>query len=110
MSSAKSGQPSDFSTRLRAIGGGLRRYAPNRATIKQDAIAGLTGAIGSVPDGMASGVLVSVSPIYGLYGSMLGPIGGGFFASTQLLLVTTTSAAAIAAGQTLAGLPEDQRA
>ena len=109
MPSAKSSQPGEFSTRLRAISRGLRRYAPDRATIRQDAIAGLTGAIGSVPDGMASGVLVGVSPIYGLYGSMLGPIAGGFFASTQLLLVTTTSAAAIAAGQTLAGLPEDQR-
>src|SRR3954468_5428731 len=109
MLSAKSGQPSGFSARLRALGGGLRRLAPDRATIRQDAIAGLTGAIGSVPDGMASGVLVGVSPIYGLYASLVGPLAGGLFARTQLLLVTTTSAAAIAAGQALAGLPEEAR-
>lgn len=87
----------------------LRRMAPSRSTLKQDAIAGLTGAIGSVPDGMASGVLAGVNPIYGLYASMVGPIVGGAFASTRLLLVTTTSAAAIATGQALSGVSDEER-
>jgi SulP family sulfate permease len=87
----------------------VRRLIPDRATLKRDAVAGLTGAIGSVPDGMASGVLAGVSPIYGLYASMIGPIVGGISASTQLMLVTTTSAAAIAAGQSLGGLDGEDR-
>ena len=62
----------------------------------------MTGAIGSVPDGMAGGVLAGVNPVYGLYASLVGPIAGGLTASTQLMLVTTTSAAAIAAGQEVA--------
>ena len=50
---------------------------------------------------MASAVLVGVNPVYGLYASMAGPIGGGVAVSTQLMVVTTTTAAALAAGSTL---------
>ena len=50
---------------------------PARGTLRQDAVAGVPGAIASVPDGMASAVLVGVNPVYGLYASMAGPIGGG---------------------------------
>jgi SulP family sulfate permease len=40
-------------------------------------VAGLPGAIGSVPDGMAAAVLVGVDPVRGLYASFAGPIAGG---------------------------------
>ena len=50
---------------------------------------------------MASAVLVGVNPVYGLYASMAGPIGGGVAVSTRLMVVTTTTAAALAAGSTL---------
>ena len=43
---------------------------------RRDAVAGVPGAIASVPDGMASAVLVGVNPVYGLYASMAGPIAG----------------------------------
>ena len=46
---------------------------PNPSTLRQDAVAGVPGAIASVPDGMASAVLVGVNPVYGLYASMLDP-------------------------------------
>ena len=36
----------------------------------RDAVAGLPGAIGSVPDGMAAGVLAGVNPVYGLYAQL----------------------------------------
>ncbi len=49
---------------------------PKSGTLQKDAVAGLPGAIGSVPDGMASAVLVGVNPVYGLYASFAGPIGG----------------------------------
>ena len=37
----------------------LADVAPRRATVKQDLVAGVPGAISSVPDGMAAGVLAA---------------------------------------------------
>ena len=52
----------------------VRSVKPERRFVKEDLLAGLPRAIGSVPDGMASAVLVGVNPVYGLYASMAGPI------------------------------------
>ena len=83
----------------------LRSRAPERGSAKADAIAGIPGAIGSVPDGMAASVLAGVNPIHGLYASLVGPIAGGLSASTRLMVITTTSAAALAAGSALGARP-----
>ncbi len=72
-------------------------------------MAGLPGAIGSVPDGMASAVLAGVSPVFGLYASFAGPIAGGLSASTRLMVITTTTAAALAAGSALSGVDPADR-
>jgi SulP family sulfate permease len=93
-----------------AFAGWLRSVGSDRRTIRQDAIAAVPGAIGSVPDGMASAVLVGVNPVYGLYASFAGPIGGGLTASTKLMVITTTTAAALAAGSTLGGVDPSKRA
>ena len=85
-------------SRLRAA---ARSLVPPRDTLKEDVLAGIPGAVSSVPDGMASAVLVGVNPIHGLYASAVGPIAGGLFSSTRLMVITTTSAAALAAGSTL---------
>ena len=77
--------------------------------MRQEAIAGLPGAIGSVPDGMAAAVLTGVNPVFGLYASFAGPTAGGLTASTRLMVITTTSAAALAAGSAVAAVPSDQR-
>jgi SulP family sulfate permease len=95
-----------FAHRARGAVASLR---PTRATVRADAIAGIPGAIGSVPDGMASSVLVGVNPIHGLYASAVGPIVGGLFARTELMVVTTTTAAALAAGSALEGVAGDDR-
>jgi sulfate permease, SulP family len=87
----------------------LRSLAPDRSTLRQDAVAGVPGAIASVPDGMASAVLVGVNPVYGLYASMAGPIGGGLTVSTRLMVVTTTTAAALAAGSALTDFSKADR-
>jgi SulP family sulfate permease len=87
----------------------LTDLAPERATLKQDLVAGVPGAISSVPDGMAAGVLAGVNPVYGLYASIFGPIGGGLTSSSKLMVITTTSAAALAAGSAVAGVPADRR-
>ncbi len=87
----------------------LADVAPERATLKQDLVAGVPGAISSVPDGMAAGVLAGVSPVHGLYASIFGPVGGGLTSSSKLMVITTTSAAALAAGSAVAGEPADRR-
>jgi SulP family sulfate permease len=77
--------------------------------LRQDVIAGVPGAIASVPDVMASAVLVGVNPVYGLYASMAGPIGGGLAVGTRLMVVSTTTAAALAAGSALSGVSNADR-
>jgi SulP family sulfate permease len=84
------------------LGRGIR-YLPGRPrALRQDILAGLPGAISSVPDGMAASVLAGVNPAHGLYASFAGPVAGGLTSSTRLMVVTTTSAAALAAGSALA--------
>ena len=91
-----------------AVANHLRRL-PFRRSVRQDGIAGLNSAVSSVPDGMASGILVGVNPIYGLYACMVGPIVGGIFSSTRLMIIATTSAASLSAGQALGGLQAEAR-
>jgi sulfate permease, SulP family len=87
----------------------VRSLRPDPRTLRRDVVAGVPGAIASVPDGMASAVLVGVNPVYGLYASMAGPIAGGLTASTRLMVVTTTTAAALAAGSALGGFSSADR-
>ncbi|MCW2522586.1 MAG: SulP family inorganic anion transporter [Frankiales bacterium] len=86
-----------------------RSALPKRENLKADLLAGLPGAISSVPDGMATSVLAGVSPVHGLYASIGGPIGGGLSQSTRLMVVTTTSAAALAAGSAVSDIAPGQR-
>jgi SulP family sulfate permease len=83
---------------------------PGPRSLRADALAAIPSAIGSVPDGMASGILAGVSPAHGLYASIAGPVGGGLTVSTRLMVVTTTSAAALAAGGAISGVPAGHRA
>jgi SulP family sulfate permease len=92
-----------------AVANHLARQWPSRASLREDGIAGLNSAVSSVPDGMASGILVGVNPIYGLYACMVGPIAGGIFSSTRLMIIATTSAASLSAGQALGGLQGEAR-
>lgn len=87
----------------------LRSRAPEKGTVRTDLIAGIPGAISSVPDGMASSVLTGVNPVHGLYASIFGPIGGGLTSSTRLMVITTTSASALAAGSAIGGFATEDR-
>ena len=82
---------------------------PRGAALRSDAIAGLSSAISNVPDGMANGALLGVSPVPGLYGSMVGPAVGGVFSSTQLMMITTMAAASLSAAQALGDLEGQAR-
>ncbi|MBP1161074.1 MFS superfamily sulfate permease-like transporter [Rhodococcus sp. PvR044] len=92
-----------------AVRGWVRSRIPERRFLKADLVAAIPGAISSVPDGMASGVLAGVSPVHGLYASFAGPLFGGMQTSTKLMVITTTSASALAAGSALAQVPEAER-
>ena len=48
---------------MAAAGHWLRSVRPERRYLRADIVAGLPGAIGSVPDGMAAAVLVGVNPV-----------------------------------------------
>lgn len=85
------------------------RQMPERPRLRRDGLAGLNSALTSVPDGMASGILAGVNPVYGLYACTAGPIAGGLFSSTQRMIIVTTSASALAAGQALATVSPDAR-
>ncbi len=86
---------------------GSRRTGPAR--VAADVMAGLQGAISSVPGGMATAALAGVHPIQGLYACLAGPIAGSLTARTRLMIVTTTGAVALAAGSALHNVPADSR-
>ncbi len=92
-----------------AVASYAARRMPSGGTVRRDGLAGLTVAISGVPDGMASGLLAGVNPIYGLYANAIGPIAGGLLSSTALMVITTTSAASLVAGEALVGLPREGR-
>jgi SulP family sulfate permease len=87
----------------------LRSVRPERRFLRADMLAGLPGAISSVPDGMAAAVLAGVNPVQGLYASFAGPVAGGLSSNTRLMVITTTSAAALAAGSALQSVPPADR-
>ena len=92
-----------------AAGRWLRSIRPERSHLRADIMAGLPGAISSVPDGMAAAVLAGVNPVQGLYASFSGRIAGGLSSNTRMMVITTTSAAALAAGSALQTVTPDKR-
>jgi sulfate permease, SulP family len=94
---------------MSAVSHWLHSVRPERRHLRADLLAGLPGAISSVPDGMAAAVLAGVNPVQGLYASFAGPVAGGLSSNTRLMVITTTSAAALAAGSALHNVPAAQR-
>ena len=92
-----------------AVPAWVAAIAPRRRDLRGDLVAGVPGAISSVPDGMAASILAGVNPVHGLYASIFGPIGGGLTASSRLMVITTTSAAALAAGSAISGVDPEER-
>ncbi|WP_088894928.1 SulP family inorganic anion transporter [Leptolyngbya ohadii] len=80
----------------------LRRPFFNPATIPEDLSAGLVLGIQSIPDGLATGLLALVNPVYGLYSYMTGVFVGAFFTSSVFISVQATSAMALI----IASVPE----
>ena len=91
------------------------KHLPNkffdREKLSSDLTAGLTTALVTIPDGMASAILAGVSPVHGLYALMVGTPVASLTTSAQLMYVANTGALAVAVGSALSGVtPEGQAA
>jgi SulP family sulfate permease len=87
----------------------LSKNGETRSTLTADLLAGLTAAIPSIPDAMASGVLAGVSPLFGLYGLMIGTPIAALVTGSAFMSVVTTSAMGIAVRDALTGHEGEQQ-
>jgi len=76
---------------------------------RNDVVAGITNGIVSIPDGMTSGVIAGINPVYGLYALMVNTPVAALTVSTQLMVVNTTSAMILVASDGLGTLEGDER-
>lgn len=67
----------------------------NRSTLKADLLAGLTGCILGLPQGVAFAILAGLPPQYGLYAAMLPPALASLFGSSWHMVAGPTNAVAI---------------
>lgn len=67
----------------------------NRETLKKDFMAGLTGAIIVLPQGIAFATIAGLPPEYGLYTAMVTPIVAALFGSSRHLISGPTTAISI---------------
>ncbi len=67
----------------------------NRETLKADLIAGLTGAVIVLPQGVAFALIAGLPPVYGLYTAMVPPIIAALFGSSRHLISGPTTALSI---------------
>ncbi len=68
----------------------------NRKSLKDDGIAGLTGALIVLPQGVAFATIAGMPPEYGLYAAMMPAIIAGLFGSSWHLVSGPTTAISIA--------------
>jgi len=64
----------------------------DKASLKADSMAGLTGAIIVLPQGIAFAAIAGMPPIYGLYTAMITPIVAALFGSSMHLISGPTTA------------------
>lgn len=75
-------------------------------SVKADFMAGLTGAIVVIPQGMAFATIAGMPPIYGLYAGMIPAMIAAFFGSSWHLVSGPTTAASIVLFSLLSPLAE----
>jgi len=77
-----------------------------RDTLKSDLIAGLTGAVVVLPQGVAFALIAGLPPVYGLYTAMVPPIIAALFGSSRHLISGPTTAISIVVFATVAKFAE----
>ena len=70
-------------------------YLVDRRSVKSDILAGLTGAVVVLPQGVAFAMIAGLPPVYGLYTAMVPPIIAGLFGSSRHLISGPTTALSI---------------
>jgi len=85
------------------------RLTINRKYLGSDFIAGLTVAIESIPDSMATALLAGISPLTGLYTMIVATPIGALFSSSMMMHISTTSAISLAVGSSLLGMPDEEK-
>lgn len=78
----------------------------NRETLKADFIAGLTGAVIVLPQGVAFATIAGLPPEYGLYTAMVTPIIAALFGSSWHLISGPTTAISIVVFSAISGHAE----
>ncbi len=78
----------------------------NRGTVNADLMAGLTGAIVALPQGVAFAIIAGMPPEYGLYAGMIPAIIAALFGSSWHLVSGPTTAASIVLFTSLSPLAE----
>lgn len=66
-----------------------------KATVRADLLAGLTGAVIVLPQGVAFAIIAGLPPVYGLYTAMVTPVIAGLFGSSRHLISGPTTAISI---------------
>ncbi|MGE4561197.1 MAG: SulP family inorganic anion transporter [Desulfobulbus sp.] len=67
----------------------------NRKTLRADLLAGLTGAVVALPQGVAFATIAGMPPEYGLYTGMIPAVIAALFGSSWLLVSGPTTAASV---------------
>src|SRR5512136_3345522 len=79
-----------------------------RRNLVADLTSGITVALVTIPDAMATAILAGVSPINGLYSLMVGMPISALLAGSQFMVVATTGAIGVTLGSVLHDVPSDQ--
>ena len=77
-----------------------------RDTLKADLIAGVTGAVVVLPQGVAFAMIAGLPPVYGLYTAMVPPIVAALFGSSRHLISGPTTAISIVVFATVSKFAE----
>ena len=86
-----------------------QRWSIRRNNLVADLIAGLTTAVSSIPDSMASALLAGINPLTGLYTMILATPIGALFTSSEMMHISTTSALSLAVASSLVGMSPDMK-
>ncbi len=78
----------------------------NRQTLKTDLMAGLTGAVIVLPQGVAFSMIAGLPPVYGLYSAMVPPVVAALFGSSRHLVSGPTTAISIVVFATVSKFAE----
>jgi len=78
----------------------------NRQSLRADLVAGLTGAVIVLPQGVAFAMIAGLPPVYGLYTAMVPPIIAALFGSSRHLISGPTTAISIVVFATVSKFAE----